>query len=176
LQKQLKPGRKIKLDVKDQINNYNRTCTESTIEWWSKQPKVVRDTNIKPSKHDFSVIDGCRALSHWIRTTNYSFKESFVWSRGSHFDFPKIGSLYEDSGENLPYNEWKIRDIRTYIDILVGRSDGQYELQQSVNSFTKHDCLHDAAMDATRLNEIYQKVMVGEDPVSNEITEDDIPF
>jgi hypothetical protein len=50
------------------------------------------------------------------------------------------------------------RDTRTYIDILTGVSNGQYEpVGGFPKNFLKHDALHDASMDAYRMTEIFNR-------------------
>lgn len=163
-----KNGIMIKFDVAEQIKVFHRTTSLDTIEWWKKQSKEARDVNLKPSSSDVTVVEGLTELSKFISNTPYNRVKSYVWSRGAYFDFPKLEALYEDCANLvIPYNSWKIRDTRTYIDILCGTDDGKYELKMGKydESFVAHNCLNDAALEAARLNEIYYF-----------INEDDIPF
>ena len=154
----------VKLDVKDQIRKHRRTMSEATLEWWKKQSHNAREWNLKPAAGDRTLIDGLTALSKFIGNTDYNFQESYVFSRGTYFDFPKLEHAYEVSaGLKVPFNTYKIRDVRTFIDIMAGVNDGSYTVRFcNVSKFVKHDCLHDAAMDATRLNELFYIAM--EDP------------
>ena len=114
------------------------------------------------------MVDGLVQLSRYIGSTLYDNKRSYVFSRGSSFDFPKIEYAYEVSANmTIPYNTFKIRDIKTLVDIMAGTDDGQYDLRfGKTDKFIKHDCAHDVAMDAARMTELYHLI--------NE--EDDIPF
>lgn len=167
-QSYINKGIMIKFDVKEQINVYHRSITTDTIEWWKSQSKEARDANLKPSPDDMTVVEGLTKLNKFIAETGYNHKQSYVWSRGSNFDFPKLEHLYEDCAKlTVPFNTWKIRDTRTYIDILCGRNDGKYDLKMGIkDNFVAHNCLHDAALEAAKLNEIFYHFNEG----------DNIPF
>jgi hypothetical protein len=60
-----------------------------------------------------------------------------------------------------PINTWKIRDVRTYIDVLTGSTTGIYELKSGTpKGFVKHNSLHDTALDIVRMKEIYKMLYV----------------
>lgn len=151
----------VKFDVKEQIQKYKHSIDIDTIEWWKKQNQSAKNLNLKPSKGDQKLKDGLIALSRFISQSGYNYKESYIFARGSYFDFPKLEYVYEVSCDlKVPFNTYKIRDVRTYIDIMAGVSDGQYNVRFcDTKQFIKHDCLHDAAMDACRLNELYYIAM-----------------
>lgn len=150
----------VKFDVKEQIQKYRRTTDQSTLDFWKKQPKEARAMSIEPSAHDVQMAVGLEMLRDWIKTTPYTWNESYVWSRGTYFDFPKIESMYANISAPCPFNTWRIRDIRTMIDCLTGATNGQYNLRDGVpNGFVKHNALHDAALDATVMTEIFQSLL-----------------
>lgn len=146
----------VKFDVKEQISRYKRAVDPDTVRWWSEQPKEARETSILPHKDDVSMAEGLSKLREFIEKSGYSFNKSYVWSRGNYFDFPKIEHMYWQLEEKPPFNTYKARDTRTYIDILTGSDRGQYELKGGTpEQFVKHHALHDAALDTKRLLEIY---------------------
>lgn len=151
----------VKFDVKDQLKNLKRTMSPATIDWWKTQSKDAREMNLLPTEGDVTLFNGLNALSRFIEKTDYNYKQSYVFSRGTYFDFPKMEHAYEVScGLPVPFNTWKIRDVRTFIDIFAGVNDGSYDVRFcKTDSFIKHDPLHDAAMDACRLNELYYITM-----------------
>lgn len=163
----LSKGIMIKFDVEEQIKSFHRSISISTVEWWKQQSKEARNANLKPSPNDMTVVEGLTKLSKFIGESGYNYKKSYVWARGTYFDFPKLEHFYEDcTNLTLPFNAWKIRDTRTYIDILTGTDDGKYELKLGkIDNFVAHNCLHDAAMEVAKLNEIYYM-----------INEENIPF
>lgn len=154
----------VKLDVKDQIRKHRRTVSEATIDWWKKQSKEARAANLTITAEDRYLVEGLTRLSKFIGSTKYNSKKSYVFARGTYFDFPKLEHAYEVSAKlAVPFNTYKIRDVRTFIDIFAGVDDGQYNLRFcNTSKFIKHNCLHDAAMDAARLNELYY--VAQEDP------------
>lgn len=149
-----------KFSVKEQMEVYNRETTESTIDFWKKQAKSVFDSQVASSKDDVSLASGLSDMSSFIKSSFYDWKTSFVWSRGSYFDFPKIEFMYLQCGLALPFNSWKIRDVRTAIDVLTGSMDGQYVLKNRPKDLEKHNCLHDCVLDILSLQEIVTNLKV----------------
>lgn len=146
----------VKFDIKEQIKEYKRTTNKDTIDWWRKQSQEAKDLAIFPSDHDRKLKDGLTELKTWIKNSGYDFKTSFVWSRGSYFDFPKIEDLYRNIGERAPFNTFKIRDTRTMIDVLTGSDDGHINLKNP-DGFIHHHSLHDAAFEAVKMKYIFDK-------------------
>lgn len=145
----------VKFSVEDQIKTWGRKTEPGTLAWWRDQGEEARKV-LKPSKDDVSMIDGLTMFNAWIKATpGYKFKDSYVWSRGTYFDFPKIESMYDQAGLECGFNTWKIRDVRTYIDILTGDTWGKYNPRKAPQNFVAHHALHDAAMDAYRMVEIF---------------------
>lgn len=151
----VRDGFHVKFSVKDQIVNHKRTTDQSTIDWWKQQEPEAQKI-LKPSDHDVDMATGLEMFNEWIGKSGYNWRKSYVWSRGTYFDFPKIEHMYVQTGIKCGFNTWKIRDTRTFIDILTGDESGQYEPKGGFpKSFIKHDALHDAAMDAYRMTEIF---------------------
>lgn len=153
----VRSGFHVKFNVDEQIRKYGRKTTESTLEWWKTASPEARAI-LKPTPQDMGMLEGLDQLNSWIRDSGYNFKESFVWSRGTYFDFPKMEHMYDQVGIRPAYNGWKIRDTRTFIDTLLGTNRGQYEPRNKPASFVMHDALHDAAMDAYRLQDLFNAV------------------
>jgi len=146
----------VKFDIADQIKNWKRTTTQSTLDWWKTQSEEAKTLSIKPAKNDVKFLDGLDQIEYWIGKSDYEYKYGYNWSRGSNFDFPKIEDMFDMAGRSLPFNTWKIRDTRTYIDVLTGNDRGAYELRNGTpKNFIHHHALHDAALDVMRLKEIY---------------------
>ena len=152
----LSAGICIKFNVEEQIKVYKRHISDSVVKWWKKQSKDVFDLAVKPSPNDVSIRDGLIQLNKFIsEIPGYHYKESYVWTRGNNFDFPILKSLYGDAGIAPAYNDWRARDVRTAIDIMAGTDDAKYNLRFGGEGFIPHNPLHDAAMDAARLNELF---------------------
>lgn len=154
----IQKGFYIKFSIEEQMKVFNRTYSQDTIRWWKGQGKEARKLAIEPSSSDVGLKEGINKLCKWIGTTGYSYKNSYSFSRASNFDFHILEHLIEESAQTtLPFNTWKIRDSLTYIDIFAGNNSGKYDLQLGNKSegFIHHYALHDAALEAARLNELY---------------------
>lgn len=156
----VKDGFFVKFDVKEQISKYARVTDPDTISWWKGQSNEAKKNSILPSENDQTLADGCSALRRFIKGTDYDFKNSFIWSRGCYFDFPKIEDLYRDLGEKPPFNGFKIRDTRTMIDVLTGSLRGDYNLEGGTpDGFVHHHALHDCALEIAKMKEIYKSLL-----------------
>lgn len=152
----------VKFSVQDQVKNYGRRIDDDTLNWWKSQGEEAQKV-LKPSQHDASMVDGLNSFNDWIKQLpGYKYKTSYVWSRGTYFDFPKLESMYDQAGIKPGYNGWKIRDVRTYIDVLTGDDWGRYDPRGGVPAeFIPHHALHDAAMDSYRMVEIFNNQFEG---------------
>lgn len=150
----IRTGFHVKFNMREQLEVYKRKITESTMEWWKDQSPDAKKI-LKPTPQDSSMADGLRAFNAWMKRVGYDYKNAFVWSRGTYFDFPKLEHMYMQSGVDCGYNGWKIRDVRTYIDVLLGTNNGKWDPQDKPRSFIAHDALHDAAMDAHRMQLLF---------------------
>ena len=156
--KLVKDGFYCKFDAKEQLTVYKRTTTESTMQWWKGQSAEAKEV-LKPTPIDWRMADGLNDFNSWLQKVGYDKKNSYVWSRGTYFDFPKLEHMYEQAGIECGYNGWKIRDTRTYIDILTGNDRGAYTPDGgNPAAFVHHNALHDAALDGYRMIEIFNKV------------------
>lgn len=152
----------VKFNIEEQIKKYSRHVNPETVEWWKLQPPEARAHSIVPSKDDVLLEDGLNQLTSFINGSGYNYKKSYVWCRGNYFDFPMIQDLYRMIGQKPPYNGFKIRDTRTFIDILTGDTFGNYTLKDGIPpEFSKHHALFDAALDVSRMLEIYQNLAEG---------------
>lgn len=148
-----------KIDPVAQLKNGDAYSKE-TMEWWAKQSPKARALAFEPSKEDISVEQAFREAADWIKKSGYDYKNSYVWSRGTAFDFPKIEYRFDQIGV-MPINLWKVRDIRTAIDIMTGSTNGIYELDSEfLPNFVYHHALHDCAKDAVAMQHIFSKVVL----------------
>jgi hypothetical protein len=151
-------GFHVKFNIKEQMSAYKRCFEKSVVDWWKDQNPEAVKRSFTPNENDVKLRDGIIDLYKFISETGFSYKNSYIFSRRSNFDFPILEHLIEDSlGLSLPYNTWNIRDSVTYIDIFAGTNNGQYDLQLGTKSegLISHYALHDAALEAARLNELY---------------------
>lgn len=154
----VRTGIYIKFDAKEQIQKYGRTTTKSTLDWWRGQSAEAKEV-LQPTPLDYRMVDGLNDFNAWLSKCGYDYKKSFIWSRGSYFDFPKLEDMFDQAEITCGFNGWKIRDIRTMIDCLTGSEWGKYDLKDGTPStFVHHNALHDAALDAARMLEIFKEL------------------
>lgn len=140
----------IKLDVTDQVNNYGRTVSKDTLEWWSKQSAEAKMI-MNP---DAELDQPLTALIPWLKSV--LVPNAFVYTRGNTFDPVFTTSICELFETEEPYKFWEVRDTRTFIEgaFLQFNSEGfrnNFTPKHLVNDFIPHDPSHDIAMDAYRL-------------------------
>tara|TARA_A200000159_G_C7209059_1_gene291271 strand:- start:33 stop:668 length:636 start_codon:yes stop_codon:yes gene_type:complete len=150
-----------KLDIKDQMQNYNCSFRKADVEWWESLPKEARD-KIKPSPDDLTVTEFCDTILAYLKDSG---KIDYWWSRGNTFD-PIILSRHMISTGNVdPLNNalkfWKVRDVRTHIDAKFNyttRSGFVPVADESYwnKAFIAHDSTHDVAADIMRLQAIHR--------------------
>lgn len=146
----------IKLNAKEQIESFGRTASKDTIKWWSEQSELARNTNYKPSKDDWGVVEALTTFTKWV--DSISTKDDLCWIRGS-LDQVCLDSLYRaaDLAPPIAYN--KYRDIRTAIDFLYPETskNGYVEVDQELcigfnrDQVLKHHPVHDCALDAAMM-------------------------
>jgi len=142
----------VKFDVSEQVTKFKRTISNSTLEWWAKQPKLAKMKSFNPSaEFDVSVEDGFSKLREYIKENGG--EEQIFWARGS-LDQLAIDSL-AIAAEIEPiakYYNW--RDVRTAID-LTKESGGKGYCQipnfKQDHHVYKHDPIHDCAFDVLML-------------------------
>lgn len=153
----------VKLDIADQVKNYNCSFSERDVWWWEKLPKEARD-KLKRTSNDLTASDFCDTILHYLRQES---SVDYWWSRGNTFD-PVILSrlMYAVSHENGTLMDeylkfYKVRDVRTHIDAkfnyttrsgFVPVADEEYWKE----AFVAHDSTHDVAADILRLQAIHR--------------------
>lgn len=105
----------VKISAKDQIDNYKRTLSKSTLAWWANQSKEAKDISYTQKKSDFSVKDSIDALRSYVKLYSKNPKNEIVWTRGS-LDQMSTDSLFSAAGEESLFPFWCYRDVRTFID------------------------------------------------------------
>lgn len=142
----------VKFNAKEQIKNYNRTISKSTLEWWDKQSDHAKNISLIPSEHDLPAIEGIQKLKKYLKRD--SEDKTILWSRGS-IDSVIMDSLCKSVGVKplVYYNQH--REIRTALDILATTTVNGY-CQVNLEGFSKgmvkkHDPVHDVCYDAIQL-------------------------
>ena len=142
----------VKFNSKEQIQVYNRTVSQSTLDWWAAQPTETKDVSFKPKADDLSAVDGIQKFHDWIKSFS-DYDKSTVWARGN-LDQLVLHSLENDVKVETLFPFWQWRDVRTAVDILTGSSRGYCAVNYpgfDVRTVVKHNPIHDCAYDAMML-------------------------
>lgn len=85
----------------------NRTTSDSTLEWWSKQSAEARAVFDDPEQ--LPLEEALKRLTAFIGT-----HQPRVWSNGANFDQPILAHAYSQLGMREPWPFWGSRCLRTY--------------------------------------------------------------
>ena len=150
-EKMLKNSCFVKFNAQEQIESYNRTITQSTLDWWARQSQECRNISFVRRPTDESARRGMSELKFFIDTYDTSAKQ-IIWARGG-LDQMALESLCWKMGVAplTHFSNW--RDVRTAVDILATDSDNGYcDTTKRFDSFRLidhhpvHDCIRDALM------------------------------
>ncbi len=84
----------------------DRSIDDSTIEWWSKQPKAsLFEAFEAPNRFDLQPV--LEELSRFI------FHCDFIWANGVTFDMNILEDAYRSYKMPLPWKYSRVRDCRT---------------------------------------------------------------
>jgi hypothetical protein len=143
----------IKFDIAEQRTKYNRVIDQSTLDWWKQQNKEAQK-QLLPSEEDVSISE-----LHEFIVSNYNNKNiKSVWTRGNTFDPVLFQSVMKEIGKTDPFDWWKIRDTRSFIDgILYGSDISNKFMPENLDiDFIHHDPCHDIAVDVMRMQVLIQ--------------------
>lgn len=143
-----------KFAVAPQVEKLHRKIDMDTVNWWQGQDADIRDRYFKPSELDISVEmlyniinEGCKG-------------SEFVFTRGNTFDPIITESFMTALGKPRPYDWWRDRDTRSYIEGLSFGSGlkNSYIPEGLEAKFKAHDARHDIAMDVMRIQTLVQAI------------------
>jgi hypothetical protein len=147
--------KKIKFNVAEQVNKYNRTISKETLGWWKAQNKEAQK-QLAPSNEDVSIDLLYDFLIENIDLKNH--KKAFT--RGNTFDPIFMDSLLKENNRVNPMHWGSIRDTRSYIEGLAfGSTLSNKFIPDGLNEkFVPHDPSHDIVMDVMRMQTLIQAV------------------
>lgn len=98
-----------KVDI-DEQTAYNRTISDSTLAWWSKQDPAIMDEafSLEGRKPFLQVIDEMH---------KFMWGADYFWSHGATFDLMIVQDIYDDLGKAYPWNYYNMRDTRTLFSL-----------------------------------------------------------
>lgn len=134
----------------------DRLVSKSTLEWWKTQPLDVQKASLIPSPEDWDPEAACEDFALWLKNSKFDKRKDTLWQRGTK-DSDWLGSLMRDCGwvshETLPFNWWRVRDLRTAVDVLGqsskmnGYPDNIAELEGMIPGYQHHDAKCDVEME-----------------------------
>ena len=137
----------LKINFDEQIN-LNRTISDATLNWWSKQGSDVQDEAFDQS-NALPIEEALKALSKW------SIDIDVFWGQGYGFDFTILDDLYKSKKMSSPWNFWQIRDSRTLFSMLeFYKANPKQRLGIQDN---KHNALKDAYYQSKGIQLAYQE-------------------
>lgn len=150
---------RFKLNVKQQVLEYNFVVEPETVKFWQSTDPETR-SRIVPQKDDLTVE---QFTSQFIELLAANKKVDYWWSRSNNFDPLIMWRMMRRTKRYHDFNQYvmfhRLRDTRTFIDAkfdfdtvngFVPVSDEQYW----INIFKPHNSQHDVAADIMRLQAI----------------------
>ena len=122
-----------RFDVDEQLAK-GRTTLDSTLEWWGRQEKSVRDEALGDEGRT-PVLDVLKHLNKWCVGVDV------IWCQGPAFDIVILEHMYRQYQHHVPWPFWKIRDSRTLFSIMP--NDPRKEID-----FDAHNALEDCKVQA----------------------------
>jgi hypothetical protein len=122
----------IKLDVEEQIE-MGRTISDSTIEWWSRQPEESKNEAFG----DEGRVTVTEALS---QITKFCWNQKAIWSNGINFDISNVNHLFKAKKMRAPWEFYHINDARTLYN-NVGQHMNPPMTPRNNNHSAVDDCL-----------------------------------
>lgn len=124
------------------------TTSKSTLDFWKKQPKEVKDMlQIDPQPLEKVMYD----FACWFNTNDRA------WGNGATFDVSILENYYESVNTNMPWKFWNIRDVRTIVE--VGEFFFGFNKFDTIPFEGKqHYALDDAKHEAKMVSWVYQRI------------------
>lgn len=152
---------KAKLDLQDQMKNYDFEYQKSDLDWWLQQAPEVRKL-LKPRQDDLKIPQFIEQMIGYLRRSE---KIDYWWSRSNGFDPVILDHMSMAVGKDKFLNEyipyWRIRDTRTFIDAKFNFTTKNgfvpvADTEQWEKVFSAHDSRHDVAADILRMQAIHR--------------------
>jgi len=132
---------KISIDDQDRLD---RTASDDTIEWWSKQdPKIMEEAFDQEG-----AITVEEALS---KINKFIVGVDVLWGQGYGFDYTILEDMYRSLGKPIPYNFWQVRDSRTLFSVC--KEDPRKKIQNDL-----HNALADAYYQSKAIQMAYKEL------------------
>ena len=135
------------LDIEEQTEVYDRSISDDTMAWWSRQPQAIQDDAFGEHHQRYSVADTIKNLNRWCVGLDS------IWCQGPTFDFVILEDFYRMAGEPCPWNYWQIRDSRTLFSLMPK------DPRKAIN-FAAHNALEDCRVQALCVQQTYKHFQI----------------
>lgn len=135
------------IKTKEQITEYGLAVSKDTVGWWSKQNDFAQQ--MLQSKDKVSISQHGNLFTQYCIDKGLD-QNTITWVRAPQFDHTILENIFNKINIPIPYNTWKVRDVRTAIDIVFDVNNGyipgfremlnEYNL---VEHYAVHDCIKD---------------------------------
>lgn len=132
------------------------TVSKSTLEWWEHQPHEVWQALEGNKKEPWIAITD---FLQWLGPLQVAYGLLDVWGNAPQFDLSILKHHFNVMKLNCPWHYSKERDYRTMR--CIAKMKGKFvpeEPRANVN-IVKHNALHDAVVQANKLQQIYQHLV-----------------
>ena len=109
----------------DEQTERDRHVSESTLEWWAKQPDHIQE--------DAFSDEGRIPVTEFMKELNrYCVGADKIWCQGPQFDMLILENLYIQYGHHFGWQFWQIMDCRTLFQLMP--VDPRKAIQQDLHS------------------------------------------
>lgn len=90
------------------------TYSESTIQFWERQPEAAREKLFDPEPIDLG--DALKGFHKFVK--QYKPKPAFIWAMSPRFDIEILHHAHRALGLKFPFTPWKEMDVRTLKNMI----------------------------------------------------------
>ena len=139
------------IKTKSQVEKYGLVVNAETVRWWSQQGDFAKQ--MLEAKDKIDVEDHCQHFVDWCIARGLTQK-TMVYIRAPHFDFTIMDNIFSKVGLPIPFNTFKVRDVRSIIDAVYGTTNGYIpNFKETLVDLDLHEhfAVHDAIKDLIQL-------------------------
>lgn len=148
-------SKNIKLNIQEQIKDFNRSVDPSTVEWW-KSDNVSKEARriLIPSDQDVSLRYLDSHIRQFASENKIDLQRVDVYNRMPFNALIKLSMLYESNffgeGVKAPWNLFNQFDIGTMLTLLTGNQVG-VKIEDIPENVVKHRSSDDAKLEVYRV-------------------------
>jgi hypothetical protein len=135
---------------------------KETLKWWLSQGPDAQ--KVIGAKDKITVQECLELFNSWCELSGIN-QNTKTWIRAPHFDmiiFENLQNKIYGSSEHYPFNHWKVRDVRTAIDLLYGVDNGYAPNARDLIAdagLIEHNALDDCIKDYLQMNQMISHML-----------------